>query len=180
MDGYFAEVLPKDKSALVKRLQSEGRKVCFVGDGINDSIALKSANVSISLHGATTIAIDSAQIVLMNGNLVQLPQLFRLATEFEANMKINFYAATLPSIVIIGGALFFGWSLLTSMLLYQVSVPFALYNTMRPLLTQKEQKVITEMSTRTSTQLVVYNPLDKQITEGVTDTSNGYEKELQQ
>jgi Cu2+-exporting ATPase len=134
LDGHFAEVLPGDKANLVKGLQAQGRKVCFVGDGINDSIALKSANVSVSLSGATTIAIDTAQIVLMEGNLVQLPHVFELATEFAGNMQINFLAATLPCVFILGGALFFGLGLLPSILLYQVSVPFALYNTVRPLL----------------------------------------------
>ena len=51
MDRYFAQVLPADKADYVIKLQSEGAKVCFVGDGINDSIALKQANVSISLAG---------------------------------------------------------------------------------------------------------------------------------
>ena len=51
MDRYFAQVLPADKADYVEKLQKEGCKVCFVGDGINDSIALKKANVSISLRG---------------------------------------------------------------------------------------------------------------------------------
>ncbi|MCB0112328.1 MAG: HAD-IC family P-type ATPase, partial [Caldilineaceae bacterium] len=147
MDGYFAEVLPEDKADLVKQLQAQGRKVCFVGDGINDSIALKSANVSISLHGATTIAIDTAQIVLMDGDLAQLPRIFTLADEFTANMRVNFLAATIPCIVIIGGALFLGWGLLPSLILYQVSVPFALYNTVRPLLAQKGQITVEKQAT---------------------------------
>ena len=65
MDRYFAEVLPQDKARYVEQLQTEGRTVCFVGDGINDSIALKKANVSISLRGASSIATDTAQIVFM-------------------------------------------------------------------------------------------------------------------
>ena len=134
IDGYFAGVLPEDKGTLVRRLQGEGRKVCFVGDGINDSIALKAADVSVSLNGATTIAIDKAQIVLMHGDLTELPQIFTLADEFGANMRINLYAATVPSALVIGGVLFLGLGLLPSVLLYQSSVPFALYNTLRPLI----------------------------------------------
>jgi len=134
MDGYFAEVLPQDKAALVRKWQAQGRKICFVGDGINDSIALESADVSISLDGAATIAIDRAQIVLINGNLTQLPRVFTLADEFKANMRVNYYAASLPCVLIVGGALFLGWGLLFSVLLYQISVPVALYNTARPLL----------------------------------------------
>jgi len=139
LDGYFAEVLPGGKSDLVKKLQAEGRKVCFVGDGINDAIALRSADVSVSLHGATTIAVDTAQIVFMSGDLTQLPQLFELATEFKANIRANFLAATVPSIAIVFGALFMGLGFLPSLILYQVSVPFAVYNTVRPLLADRKQ-----------------------------------------
>jgi P-type E1-E2 ATPase len=53
MDRYFAEVLPQHKGDYVQLLQKEGHRVCFVGDGINDSIALKKADVSISLRGAS-------------------------------------------------------------------------------------------------------------------------------
>ncbi len=67
IEHYFAEVLPQDKASLLSQLQDEGKSVCFVGDGINDSIALKQANVSISLRGASTIATDTAGIILMDG-----------------------------------------------------------------------------------------------------------------
>ncbi|WP_054774246.1 HAD-IC family P-type ATPase [Methylogaea oryzae] len=61
IDNYFAQTLPGDKAALVEGLRQQGRFVCFVGDGINDSIALKKANVSISLKGASTAATDTAR-----------------------------------------------------------------------------------------------------------------------
>ncbi len=72
MDRYFAQVLPADKADHVIALQKEGRKVCFVGDGINDSIALKQANVSISLRGASSIATDTAHIVFLEEGLSKL------------------------------------------------------------------------------------------------------------
>ncbi|MEZ4620017.1 MAG: heavy metal translocating P-type ATPase [Caldilineaceae bacterium] len=93
IDRYFAEVLPEDKANLVRQLQEEGHKVCFVGDGINDSIALKTADVAVSLRGATTIATDMAEIVFMNGTLGQLPELFALADDFAANMRVNLVAS---------------------------------------------------------------------------------------
>jgi heavy metal translocating P-type ATPase len=74
IDDFFAEVLPEGKADMIKQLQQQGRKVCFVGDGINDAIALKQADVSVSLRGATTIATDSAQIVLVSDSLQQLAQ----------------------------------------------------------------------------------------------------------
>ncbi|NJO18535.1 MAG: heavy metal translocating P-type ATPase [Thioploca sp.] len=60
IDRYFAETLPENKAHLVKHLREEGQFVCFIGDGINDAIALKSAQISISLKGASTAATDTA------------------------------------------------------------------------------------------------------------------------
>ena len=136
---YFAEVLPGDKANLVKLLQAEGRKVCFVGDGINDSIALKSANVSVSMSGATTVAVDTAQIVLMDGSLAQLPHVFQIAEEFRMNMRVNLLASTVPCGVMVVGALFFGLTLLPAMLIYQISLPFGLYNVLRPLFPNRRE-----------------------------------------
>src|SRR5690606_33232643 len=90
IEGAFAGVMPADKAALVERLQQEGRKVCFIGDGINDAIALKTATASVSLRGATTVATDTAQVVLMDGTLRNLPQLFTLAERFDRNVRTSF------------------------------------------------------------------------------------------
>lgn len=89
MDGYFANTLPEQKALRIKELQAQGHKVCFIGDGINDAIALRQAEVSVSLQGATTIATDTAQVVLMNNDLKQLQLLWELAQGFENNLKSN-------------------------------------------------------------------------------------------
>lgn len=133
INRYFAEVLPQDKAKLVEQLQEEGHKVCFVGDGINDSIALRTANVSVSLRGATTIATDMAQIVFMNGTLAQLPVLFDLADEFLGNLRWNILVATLPNVVGIAGTLLLGWGFTLCVVLLQVSIPFGIYNSLKPL-----------------------------------------------
>ena len=104
IDRYFAETLPENKADLISQLQKEGKTVCFVGDGINDSIALKKANVSISLGGASTIATDTAQIILMDQTLNELETLFELSQEFEHNMHINLMTTVVPGLIIIGGA----------------------------------------------------------------------------
>lgn len=101
---FFANTLPEEKASLVTDLQANGRSVCFVGDGINDAISLKKANVSISLRGASTAATDSAQIVLMGHGLRLLPFLFDLADEFEANMRAGFGMAVGQGLVIVAGA----------------------------------------------------------------------------
>ncbi|MEZ4678336.1 MAG: heavy metal translocating P-type ATPase [Caldilineaceae bacterium] len=112
IDHYFANTLPENKADLVAALQEEGRSVCFIGDGINDSIALKTANVSISMRGATTVATDTAQIVMMDGTLNQLGHLFEMVQRFETNMKTNLLIATIPSMVCLGGILFLHWGVL--------------------------------------------------------------------
>jgi Cu2+-exporting ATPase len=87
MDDYFYEVLPQNKAAIVEQLQKDGHRVCFVGDGINDTIAMKTANVSISLRGATSIATDMAQVVFMDGSLSNLCHLFDLSNKLNANLQ---------------------------------------------------------------------------------------------
>lgn len=130
---YFANTLPENKAAMVEQLQSEGRAVCFVGDGINDSIALKKANVSVSLRGASTAATDTAQVVLMAQSLRQLPYLFDLANEFDSNMKAGFAAAVGQGIVVIGGALL-GWvGILGGTLIWEVGLLTGLGVAMLPL-----------------------------------------------
>ena len=133
VDHYFADTLPEAKADHVERLQAEGRTVCFVGDGINDSIALKKAHVSVSLRGATTAATDTAQIVLMDMTLNQLPALFDLADQFDANMKTGFAIAMIPSVLIVGGVFVAHLGLIGSLLLYEAGVVAGMGMAMRPL-----------------------------------------------
>ncbi|MEM7539606.1 MAG: heavy metal translocating P-type ATPase, partial [Chloroflexota bacterium] len=105
IDRYFAETLPENKADLITQLQSEGKTVCFVGDGINDAIALKKANISVSISGASTIATDTAQIILMDQTLNQLATLFALSEKFESNMSVNLATSIIPSAIAIIGAL---------------------------------------------------------------------------
>lgn len=106
MDGYFANVLPTGKAELVTQLQQKGHKVCFIGDGINDAIALKQADVSISLRGATTAATDTAEVVLMDGSLQQLLPLLNEADHFNRDIRIILNTAIGLSLLSTGGVLF--------------------------------------------------------------------------
>lgn len=103
IEHYFANVLPMQKAALVAQLHQEGRTVCFVGDGINDALALKKAHVSISLRGATNVATDTAQIVLMDQSLRQLPTLFDLTDEMHRTLQSIYLLTTVPPLVLSGG-----------------------------------------------------------------------------
>jgi len=140
IDHYFAEVLPENKANLVKQLCEEGRFVCFIGDGINDAIALKSAQVSISLKGASTAATDTAQIIFMDGTLNHLEQLFHLADEFENTMHTNFISTIVPGVICIGGVYFLHFGIAMGMGLYYVGSAVGLSNTLWPLV--KHQKNI--------------------------------------
>ncbi len=109
LDGYFANVLPEGKAGLVERLQAEGRSVCFVGDGINDSIALRKANVSVSLRGATTVATDVAQVVFMQESIRQLPYLFELSETMDQSLAAANLAGTIPGGINVAGVFLLGW-----------------------------------------------------------------------
>jgi Cu2+-exporting ATPase len=133
MDRYFAEVLPSDKANYVELLQKEGRTVCFVGDGINDTIALKKANVSISLRGASTIATDTAQIVFMEERLSRILDLRDIARDLEKNVRRSWQMILWPNGFCAAGAFFLGFGIMHSMIFNNVSALFALGNGMLPM-----------------------------------------------
>ena len=139
IDRYFANTLPEDKARLVEKLQQDGRSVCFVGDGINDSIALKKANVSVSLHGATTVAIDTAQIVLLDTTLEQLPTIFRLADEIAGNLRAAQALAVVPALGIWTGVFVFHLGILGAALIFESSLWLGIANAFRPLVRYKEE-----------------------------------------
>lgn len=134
---FFANTLPENKASIIQELQAEGRMVCFVGDGINDSIALKQANVSISLRGATAIATDTAQIVLMDASLTQLAHLFEIVQDFEANMRTNLLTTLVPGVLCVGGVFFFHFGIFTALLLYNTGLAAGVVNAMLPVVRQR-------------------------------------------
>lgn len=134
VDHYYAETLPADKARIVDELQAAGHSVCFVGDGINDGIALRKAHVSVSLRGATTMATDAAQIVMMDQSLAQLVRLFDLSREFDLNMKVNYAFAIVPSIILVSGVFLNTIAISGAVLLGMSSMYLGMANTFVPLL----------------------------------------------
>lgn len=142
IDHYYAEVLPEKKASLITELQQQGRSVCYVGDGINDSIALKQANVSVSLCGASSIAVDTAHVILMDGTLNQLSELFTLSQAFEDNMRLTSTGVIVPCFINFGGAFFSEFTLIHSMLLSAISVFTGFSSAMLPLMKHKEEQTL--------------------------------------
>lgn len=142
IDHYFAETLPQNKAELIEQLQAEGKTVCYIGDGINDSIALTKAEVSISLSGASTVAQDAAQIILLNGGLDELCELFDIAHEYEANMKNNFWAVVGPCILCVGGVYFANFGLITTIILKQFGLFTGIASALSPLRSHRNDLVV--------------------------------------
>ena len=93
IDNVIAEVSPEDKYKKVKELQEKGKKVAMVGDGINDSPALAQADVGLAIGSGTDIAIESADIVLMNKNIEVILTAIRLSRATIKNIKENLFWA---------------------------------------------------------------------------------------
>ncbi|WP_375284783.1 heavy metal translocating P-type ATPase [Marinicauda pacifica] len=138
IDEVMAEVLPEGKVEALKRLREGGRGVAFVGDGINDAPALAEADVGLAIGTGTDIAIESADVVLMSGDLRGVSNAIALSIATIRNIKQNLFWAFAYNTMLIpvaAGALYPGYGILLSPILaagaMALSSVFVLTNALR-------------------------------------------------
>lgn len=150
IDHFESDVLPKDKFDIVEKYKKDGYFVCMVGDGINDSPALKGSDVGIAMGTGTDVAIDSADVVIANGSLFGVVKAMSISKKVMRIIKQNLFWAffyNLLAIPIAGGALSFVGITLTPALasaLMSCSSLFVVTNALRINQREKTDKACTE------------------------------------
>ena len=149
IDDFVAEVMPEDKLNAVVNLQNAGGCVAMVGDGINDSPALKQADVGIAMGSGTDVAIDSADVILVGEDLRTLDTVFDLSRATVRNIKENLFWAFIFNVVMIPvaagafSALGFSFNPMIAALCMSLSSLFVVGNALR-LLRYRNKKIIKE------------------------------------
>ena len=131
LDRVEAELLPEDKLTIVKQFQTAGHKVAFVGDGINDSPSIATADIGIAMGGGTDVAVETSDVVLMRSNFTELVHGYGLAQKTMANLRENITIAILTVVFLLIGLMMGYIYMASGMLVHEGSILVVIFNAMR-------------------------------------------------
>ena len=131
IDEVHAELLPEQKAAIIQRLKRERRKIAFIGDGINDSPSLASADIGIAMGSGTDVAIDVSDIVLMNSSFTELVHAYGLTQATVRNMTENIIIAVAVVLFLLIGLMLGGVTMASGMFVHEASILVVILNAMR-------------------------------------------------
>ncbi|BAU07780.1 heavy metal translocating P-type ATPase [Fischerella sp. NIES-3754] len=150
LSRVHAEAFPEQKAEIIRKLHASGKTVAFTGDGLNDSVALSYADVSISFGGGSEVARETADVVLMDNNLTNFVEAIAIARQTKAVIQQNISLAVIPNLAALGLATTVGLHPLTATVVHNGSAIAAGLNGLRPLMHQDPQERVEAIASGTT------------------------------